>query len=111
VKRLSLDPTIKSATLMSPVSDIGLWTTGDAIETVIPHFIESAKGKLEGLTAKLLRAELGEMTEAGNPIDLIGGVRAPILLVVGSKDDVTPPDLCKLLYEKAREPKKVGAHR
>lgn len=106
VKRLSLDTTIKSAALMSPVSDIGLWTTGDAIETVIPHFIESAKGKLDGLSAEQLRVDLREMTEAGNPIDLIGGVKAPILLVVGSEDDVTPPDLCKLLYEKAREPKK-----
>jgi hypothetical protein len=106
VKRLSLDPTIKSAALMSPVSDIGLWTTGDAIETIIPHFIESAKGKLEGLTATQLRVDLRELTEAGNPIDLMGAVKAPILLVVGSEDDVTPPDLCKLLYEKAREPKR-----
>ncbi len=106
VKRLSLDPTIKTAALMSPVSDIGLWTAGDAIETVIPHFIESAKGKLEGLTAEQLRVDLREMTATGNPIDLIGGVKAPILLVVGSDDDVTPPELCKLLYDRAREPKK-----
>jgi dipeptidyl aminopeptidase/acylaminoacyl peptidase len=106
VKRLSLDPTIKTAALMSPVSDIGLWTTGDAIETVIPHFIESAKGKLEGLTAEQLRVDLREMTDTGNPIDLIGAVKVPILLVVGSEDDVTPPELCKMLYEKAHKPKK-----
>lgn len=106
VKRLSLDPTIKTAVLMSPVSDIGLWTSGDAIETVIPHFIESAKGKLEGLTTEQLRVDLRDVTETGNPIDLLGVVKAPVMLVVGSDDDVTPPDLCKLLYEKAREPKK-----
>ncbi len=106
VKRLSLDSTIKTAVLMSPVSDIGLWTSGDAIETVIPHFIESAKGKLEGLTAEQLRVDLRDVTEMGNPIDLVGVAKAPMLLIVGSDDDVTPPELCKLLYDKAKEPKK-----
>ncbi|MCX6649141.1 MAG: prolyl oligopeptidase family serine peptidase [Candidatus Bathyarchaeota archaeon] len=106
VRRLSLDPTIKTAVLMSPVSDISLWTRGDAMETVIPHFIESAKGKLEGMTADQLRVDLRDVTETGNPIDLIGVVKAPLLIVVGSDDDVTPPDLCKVLYDKAREPKK-----
>jgi dipeptidyl aminopeptidase/acylaminoacyl peptidase len=99
VKRLSLDSTIKTAALMSPVSDISLWTSGDALETVIPYFIESAKGKLEGMTADQLRVDLREVTETGNPIDMIG-------IVVGSEDDVTPPELCKMLYEKVREPKK-----
>jgi len=106
VKRLSLDPTIKTGVLMSPVSDISLWTRGDAMETVIPHFIESAKGKLEGMTADQLRVDLRDVTETGNPIDLIGTVKAPMLIVVGTDDDVTPPELCKMLYDKAREPKK-----
>ena len=106
VKRLSLDSTIKTAALMSPVSDISLWTSGDAMETVIPHFIESAKGKLDGMTADQLRIDLRDVTESGNPIDLIGIAKAPILVIVGSEDDVTPPELCKLLYDKAREPKK-----
>jgi dipeptidyl aminopeptidase/acylaminoacyl peptidase len=106
VKRLSLDATIKTAALMSPVSDISLWTSGDAMETVIPHFIESAKGKLDGMTADQLRIDLRDVTESGNPIDLIGIAKAPILVIVGSEDEVTPPELCKLLYDKAREPKK-----
>ena len=106
VKRLSLDSTIKTAALMSPVSDINLWTSGDAMETVIPHFIESAKGKLDGMTADQLRIDLRDVTESGNPIDLIGIAKAPILVIVGSEDDVTPPELCKLLYDNAREPKK-----
>jgi hypothetical protein len=105
-KRLSLDPTIKTGVLMSPVSDISLWTSGDALETIIPHFIQSARGKLEGLTAEQLRADLRDVTEAGNPIKLIGNVKASTLVIVGTNDDVTPPDLCKMLYDKAGEPKK-----
>jgi fermentation-respiration switch protein FrsA (DUF1100 family) len=27
------------------------------------------------------------------------------MVVVGSNDKITPPDLCKLLYEEANEPK------
>jgi dipeptidyl aminopeptidase/acylaminoacyl peptidase len=105
-RRLSLDPTLKAGALMSPVSDISLWTSGDAIETVIPHFIESGKGKLDGMTAEQLRADLKEVTVTGNPIDLVKDVKAPLLIVVGSEDDVTPPELCKGLYERAREPKR-----
>ena len=105
-KTMSLDPTIKTGVLMSPVSDISLWTSGDALETIIPHFIQSARGKLEGLTAEQLRADLRDVTEAGNPIKLIGNVKASTLVIVGTNDDVTPPDLCKMLYDKAGEPKK-----
>jgi len=105
-KRLSLDPSIKTGVLMSPVTDISLWTTGDALETVIPHFILSARGKLEGMTADQLRLDLKEVTETGNPIKMVGGIRSPIMVVVGSNDDVTPPELCKAFYEGAKEPKK-----
>jgi pimeloyl-ACP methyl ester carboxylesterase len=28
------------------------------------------------------------------------------MIVVGTEDDVTPPDLCKVLYNRAHEPKK-----
>jgi dipeptidyl aminopeptidase/acylaminoacyl peptidase len=105
-KRLSLDSSIKTGVLMSPVTDISLWTSGDALETVIPHFMLSAKGKLEGMTAEQLRFDLKEVTEAGNPIRIVGGVRSPIMVVVGSNDDVTPPELCKAFYDAAKEPKK-----
>jgi dipeptidyl aminopeptidase/acylaminoacyl peptidase len=105
-KRLSLDPSIKTGVLMSPVTDISLWTTGDALETVIPHFILSARGKLEGMTADQLRLDLKEVTETGNPIKIVGSIRSPIMVVVGSNDDVTPPELCKAFYDGAKEPKK-----
>ncbi len=105
-RRLILDPTIKAGILMAPVSDISLWTSGDVMETVIPHFIESGKGKLDGMTAEQLRVDLEEATASGNPIDLVNGVKAPLMVVVGSNDDVTPPNLCKALYEGAREPKR-----
>jgi len=105
-KRLSLDPAIKTGVLMSPVSDISMWTSGDALETVIPHFIMSAKGKLEGMTVEQLRVDLKEVTETTNPIKLIGGVKASVIMIVGSNDDVTPPDQCKNFYDKASEPKR-----
>ena len=105
-KRMSLDPTIKTGVMMAPVSDIGLWTRGDTLETVVRSFIESAKGKLEGMTPDQVRADLREVTEMGNPVKLIGEVRAPIIMLVGTSDEVTPPELCKILYDKAREPKK-----
>ncbi len=96
-KRMSLDPTIKTGVMMAPVSDIGLWTGGDTLETVVRSFIESAKGKLEGMTPDQVRADLREVTEMGNPVKLIGEVRAPIIMLVGTSDEVTPPELCKIL--------------
>jgi dienelactone hydrolase len=105
-KRMSLDATLRTAIMMSPVSDIRLWTSGDALETVIPHFIQSAKGKLEGISPEQLRVDLKEVAESGNPINLISFIKAPIMIVVGTEDDITPPDLCKALYDNAHEPKK-----
>jgi len=37
---------------------------------------------------------------------LIVGIKSPLRVVVGSNDDVTPPELCKAFYDGAREPKK-----
>ena len=105
-KRMSSDASLKTCVLMSPVSDISLWTSGDALETVIPHFINSAKGKLDGMNADQLRADLKEITVSGNPVNLIASVKAPTMIVVGTEDDVTPPDLCKVLYNRVHEPKK-----
>jgi len=105
-KRMSSDASLKTCVMMSPVSDISLWTSGDALETVIPHFINSAKGKLDGMNADQLRTDLKEITVSGNPVNLIASVKAPTMIVVGTEDDVTPPDLCKVLYNRAHEPKK-----
>jgi len=106
-KRMSLDPTIKTGVMMAPVSDISLWTSEDVLETVVRSFIESAKGKLEGMTPDQVRADLREVTEMENPLKLIGEVKAPIMILVGTSDDVMPPELCKIFYDKAREPKKL----
>ncbi len=105
-KVLASDPAVKAGALMAPVTDISLWTQGDALETVIPHFIASARGKLEGLTADQLRADLKEMERSGNPIDLVKGVHVPVLIVVGSGDEVSPPDVVKAFYDATHEPKK-----
>jgi len=105
-KVMATDPTVKAGALMAPVADISLWTQGDALETVIPHFLSSAKGKLEGLTADQLRADLKEMERIGNPVDLVKDVHAPLLIVVGSRDEVSPPDVVKAFYDAANEPKR-----
>ena len=36
----------------------------------------------------------------------IASIKAPLMVIVGSLDDVTTPDTCKALYEKATQPKK-----
>jgi pimeloyl-ACP methyl ester carboxylesterase len=58
------------------------------------------------MNADQLRADLKEVTGSGNPVNLISSVKAPAMIVVGTEDEVTPPDLCKVLYNKAHEPKK-----
>jgi dipeptidyl aminopeptidase/acylaminoacyl peptidase len=105
-KVMASDPSVKAGALMSPITDISLWTQGDALETVIPHFLTSAKGKLEGLTADQLRGDLKEIERNGNPVRLVRNVHAPLLIVVGSRDEVSPPDVVKEFYDAAREPKK-----
>jgi fermentation-respiration switch protein FrsA (DUF1100 family) len=40
-----------------------------------------------------------------NPMDKVADIDAPILVIVGSEDNVTHPDGCKELYEKATPPK------
>jgi dipeptidyl aminopeptidase/acylaminoacyl peptidase len=105
-KLMSLDSTIKTGVMIAPVSDIGLWTGGDMLETVVRSFIESARGKLEGMTPDQVRADLREVTKTGNPVKLIGDVKSPIMMLVGTSDEVTPPEVCKILYDKAREPKR-----
>lgn len=44
--------------------------------------------------------------EDQNPIDVIKEVKAPLLFVVGSNDALTPPDMCRWLYEAANEAKR-----
>jgi len=106
LKQLSVDPHLKAGALLAPVTDVGPWASSDMIEAVIPHFIQSGRGKTEGMTSEQLRADLKELAQTQNPLDVVQLVKAPLLVVVGGGDEASTPELCRKFFEKAREPKK-----
>lgn len=105
-KRLSTDPRLKTGVFMSPAADIREWSSKEALENIVPIFLNMGKGKLNGLNADLIRSELSQLIKGSNPSVAIKKVKVPILVVVGSNDTVTPPELCRALYESANEPKR-----
>ncbi len=105
-KRMSLDPTLKAGVLMAPAADLSLLAADERLETVVPVFMKMAEGKLRGLEARQLRADLKRVMEEQNPVDVVREVKAPVMVVVGSDDEVTPPEACRALYEAANEPKR-----
>jgi esterase/lipase len=106
VKWMGSDFSLKAAVLLAPVSDLSSWASPNVIDSVIPHFIDSAKGKLEGMTLEQLRSDLNVILQTQNPVDVIQLIKAPLLVVVGSNDDITSPELCRNLYERSNNQKK-----
>ena len=106
VKLLSRDKTIKTSALLAPLTDVSFWTFGDWLDINVPHFIESAKGKLEGISSNQIREDLNKIALSDNPINLVTQIKTPTLLVVGSEDDVVPAELCRLFYDKLQNTKK-----
>lgn len=104
-KRLSLDTTLRTGVLMSPASDLSLWAGEERMNTIIPVFLHMGEGKLRGLDEEQMRADMQVAMEEQNPVKVIKGVGAPLLVLVGSNDEITAPELCRLLYEAANEPK------
>lgn len=104
--RLRSDPSLKTGIFISPAVDISAFASKDKLDTVIPVFIEMAEGKLNGLNAEMLKADLSWALDNQNPIEMIRDTRVPVMVVVGSSDQLTPPELCRTLYEAANEPKK-----
>lgn len=105
-KRLSANPRLRASVLMAPAGDLRLLATGEAMEAITSTFLEMGKWKLRGLTADLLGSEFPWLLENLNPVDTIRGAEAPVLIVAGSEDSMTPPEVCRTLYEAANEPKK-----
>jgi dienelactone hydrolase len=103
--RLSSDRRLKTGVFISPAADFGLLAPSGSLEAVISIFMNMARGKLKMLEAEEIKADLSWVLENQNPVNMIGSVRVPIMVVVGSNDQMTPPDVCKLLYEEANEPK------
>jgi pimeloyl-ACP methyl ester carboxylesterase len=63
-------------------------------------------GKLAGVSKEKFMKDIPRVAEATNPIDLVKKIKAPMMVIVGSKDTVTTPASCKRLYEAANEPKR-----
>ena len=57
----------------------------------------------EVLLPPILGVTPGEL----RPIDRVGSVRAPILILSGMEDDRTPPDETRALFDRASEPKQM----
>jgi dienelactone hydrolase len=102
-KTMTLTPTIKTGVLMSPASDTIVMAADG--EKMAKGLASMAVGKLSGATQETLSKDLIEVAKVTNPMELIQKIKAPIMVVVGSMDTVTPPDACKTLYDKAAEPK------
>jgi len=105
-KTMSLDPTIKTGVLMSPASDTSEMAAKDRIDDTAKRLAAMAEEKLTGATAETLLKDLKEVSRSTNPVELVKKIKAPIMVVVGSKDTITPPEACRRVYEAAREPKK-----
>lgn len=103
---MSSDKTIKTGVLMSPASDISKWLVKEVIDNVFPILRGMAKGKLAYGDEEEYKKDMSKSPLDLNPMDKISDIEAPIMVIVGSADNVTHPDECKSLYEKATPPKK-----
>ena len=104
-KVMSTDPTIRTGVLMSPAADFKELITQRGVEGYADRLLSNSQGKLTGVTRKGMMADIPKVAETMNPVDNIKLVKAPVAVIVGTKDDVTPPPLCRRLYEAANQPK------
>jgi pimeloyl-ACP methyl ester carboxylesterase len=105
-KLMSLDPSIKTGVLMAPVADIEVLIAKRGKEGTAKRYASMAEGKLNGATYESLLKDLEEVLKTTNPVDLAPKIMAPIIVIVGSKDEDTPPEMCREFYKAAGEPKK-----
>ena len=105
-KAMSLDPSIKTGVLMAPVADVEVLMARRGKEGTAKRYASMAEGKLNGATYESLLKDLEEVSKTTNPVDLAPEIKAPIIVIVGSKDEDTPPEMCRKFYQAAGEPKK-----
>ncbi len=106
-KCMSMDPSLKTGILMAPASDIKSWSEDPYLENIVPVFLKMAEGKLVGWTEEKLREEIKVAASKLNPIETVRKVHAPLMVVLGTNDNVTMPSDIRRLYEAANEPKKL----
>lgn len=103
--RLRDDLQIKTGVFMAPAADLGALATDEGISASVPFFLTLAGGKLSGFDEPAAMSDLRWIAEEESPVDIIGAVRKPVKVIVGSNDTVTTPESCRALYEAANEPK------
>jgi len=103
---MSVDDRVKTGVLMAPASDTDPWLGKDVVDTIFTVFRTMSEGKLVTGDDSEYKQDMMEAAKNLNPMDRVADIKAPIMVIVGSSDDVTKPDTCKALYEKATEPKK-----
>ena len=103
---MSVDDRVKTGVLMSPASDLAPWLGEDVIETIFTVFRTMSEGKLATGDDVEYKTDMIKAGKNLNPMDRVADIKAPIMVIVGSSDDVTTPDACRSLFDKASEPKK-----
>ena len=103
---MSVDDRIKTGILMAPASDTTPWLGEEVIGTLFIVFRTMSEGKLATGDDSEYKQDMIEAAKKLNPMDKVANVKASIMVIVGSSDDITKPETCKALYEKATEPKK-----
>jgi len=104
-KVVSVDGRIKTAVYLSPAADFKKFVSSKTRRKHLSHLLKIGGSKLAGLNRESLLEDLRWVYKNSNPINLVGKASIPILIVVGSKDDVTTPRSCRRLYDAANPPK------
>ncbi|MGD0329804.1 MAG: alpha/beta fold hydrolase [Nitrososphaeria archaeon] len=104
-KTISLDKRIKTVVLLSPGANFRKFTSSSSRIKNVNHLFLMGKGLLSGLNIKDLQLDLNWVYKNSNPLDSIKKSSVPVLVIVGSKDTLTPPSSCRRLYNAANEPK------
>ena len=102
---MSVDTRVKTGVLMSPASDLSNMGNPEMVDNVFAIFNQMAKGKLATGKDEEYKADMMKAAKELNPIDRVDSIKAPLLVIVGSKDTITTPKDCKALYEKATSDK------
>ena len=102
---MSVDTRVKTGVLMAPASDLRPMATPETTDNVFNVFNQMAKGKLATGKDEEYKADMVDAVGELNPMDKVASIKAPLLVIVGSKDAITVPEVCKALFEKATSDK------
>ena len=102
---MSADPRVKTGVLMSPASEISLWLAEGVVVNIFEGFTTMSVGKLDMGDLDEYKKDMIAAGTTLNPMDKVASIKAPLMVIVGSNDPITTPDVCEKLYEKATSDK------